>query len=409
LELLAAFPDPRDEEFRILLPYFESALATRGKVGAVGDKIAARAWEVFFGSTTLFVAADRLGCLEKWLNSGEEHLENTMTFYLRRQTDAHADRVAELFTPFVGCGGPWKDRLRYLMEWRGHDCGRRFIELFLTLLDDGTLDDARDRFASNGTFWSMLYGLAEKQPEWCAEVAAHWLDRRITLAKASENTGGEAMLRFQDDFGVDDLFQSARRAPKKFLEPVLPAVLRAAEAFVYPEQDGLLLDRIWPTHFRGEHLGITDAYPNACATAFECLASTDPEALRPFVALLESSHLVTANHLLQSAYLAAPKMFSNEAMALLSSEVDRLHCGYSDSPFWIARCVIENCSKHCSDENFRRIEDAILTFASRYERSKEGFRHKGYTAYALASALSPDRRSRETNSRLAMDCDRRTI
>jgi hypothetical protein len=35
------------------------------------------------------------------------------------------------------------------------------------------------RFASNGTFWSMLYGLSGKRPEWFAEVAARWLDRLI--------------------------------------------------------------------------------------------------------------------------------------------------------------------------------------------------------------------------------------
>ena len=94
----------------------------------------------------------------------------------------------ELIEPFVGRGGEWTGRLRYMMEV--HDLGksRRYFELFLRLLDDGTLDDARDRFASNGTFWSMLYGLSAKQPEWCAEVAAHWLDCQVV--KAPVGSGG---------------------------------------------------------------------------------------------------------------------------------------------------------------------------------------------------------------------------
>jgi len=59
-----------------------------------------------------------------------------------------------------------------------HDLGksRPYFELFLRLLDDGTLDDARDRFRFRTVpFWSMLYSLSEKQADWCAEVPPGWL------------------------------------------------------------------------------------------------------------------------------------------------------------------------------------------------------------------------------------------
>jgi hypothetical protein len=45
------------------------------------------------------------------------------------------------------------------------------------------------RFASNGTFWSMLYGLSGKRPEWFAEVAARWLDRQVVRALATQVDG----------------------------------------------------------------------------------------------------------------------------------------------------------------------------------------------------------------------------
>ena len=38
------------------------------------------------------------------------------------------------------------------MEWADHEHGRRFFDLFLWLIDDGTLDDARGPIAVNSTF-----------------------------------------------------------------------------------------------------------------------------------------------------------------------------------------------------------------------------------------------------------------
>ena len=143
-----------------------------------------------FSSTTLFAVADRLGFLSRWLESGESWLQDTVILYLRWQTNQYAERVAELLEPFVE-QIEWRTRLRYSMEGRNLEKSRRFFDLFLQLLKNGTLDDARDRFASNGTFWLMLHPLAEERPAWCAELAARWLDRKVALAKdAAETAGG---------------------------------------------------------------------------------------------------------------------------------------------------------------------------------------------------------------------------
>jgi hypothetical protein len=310
--------------------------------------------------------------------------------------------VAELLVPFVGNGGEWKTRLRAIMEWGNLEKGRRFFDLFLRLLDDGTLDEARDRFASNGTFWSMLHGLAEQRPTWCAELAAHWLDRRRIVAKAAPEESERPWSLLNDGFGGEELLTSARGNPMAFLECVLPAVLRMAAAFTYGEdEEEFSRDQVWPSRYRGEGIEQSEAYLSACETAFEIIGRESPGSLRPFVAQLSAHRLYTANHLLMSACLCAPEVFTEDALQLLADEPKRLSCGYSDSAFWVARQVIEKCSAFCSDETFRRLEEVLLSFMSPYERTKEGRRARGHAAFNLASSLASERRSRNTNVRIA--------
>lgn len=399
LDLVAAFTNPRSEELDLLMPLLELELTCRREGVPNPNKTGTRAWGVFFSSGSLFGLADKGGHIERWLHSGDESLENNMTFYMRCQMRFHGDRVAELLEPFVGSGGKWKDRLCFIMQWADLGDSRRFFELFLRLLDDGTLDDARGPIAVNSTFWSILHGLAEKNPIWCAEVAAHWLSRKVAIAQASQVQGERPSLH--DQFGVDDVLQSARGAPKGFLERVLQAMLDAAEAFVYEDTCDLRPDKIWPLRYTGMYLGMAEAFPRGCEIALESVGSSDPEVLRPFIALLRGSRLCIANQLLQSAYTAAPEVYAEEALTLLADGPERLHCGVHGSPFLTAKTLIEKCSPHCSDGAFHRLEAILLDFKSEYERSREGFRHQGYSAYELVSALQPSRCHENTKRRLA--------
>ena len=401
LELIAAFFDPKPEEFLILLPYIESELACRGIEKSNPDKIASRAFDIFFASRTLFEVADQQGQLSRWLGSDQEYLLNLMTMYLRWQTEKHAGRVPELLEPFVGKGEEWRVRIRTVLEWGNLEKDRRYFDFFLRQLEGGHMDDARDRFASNGTFWLTSRGLAEKRPDWCAELAAKWLDRQV----ARMQEGGESVdsrPALNDDFGTDDLFTSSRGNPEAYLTYVIPAILRAAGACVTEEENEFPRDRSGGnTSFQGEYIGLGEAYPRTCEVAFELIGGRDPEALRPIIEQLKACRLYTANHLLMHAYLAAPKMFADEALLLLADQPCRLHCGYADSSVWLSRCVIKECSPYCADSTFQKIEQAALNFTSKYERSARGYKYRGHNAYTLASALANNRITRETAIRLA--------
>lgn len=400
LELIAGFPDPSDDEWAILLPRIESELDYLSRNETNPDKMATRAFQVFRASRTLFRVADRLGHIERWLHSGEPCLENVMVSNLRWQTHEHGDRVTELIEPFVGRGGEWTGRLRYMMEV--HDLGksRRYFELFLRLLDDGTLDDARDRFVSNGTFWSMLYGLSKERPEWCAEVAARWLDRQVAKALAARDDGHPARISMHDQAGVDDLFESARKAPHAFLTHVLPAVVRAVEATLFPQENEFPRDSIWSFRITGQYISLDAAYLGACEAAFEILGQQNPDSLRPFIASLRASRTHTANGLLLGAYADGGKQFAEEAMALLCAEPGRLHCGYSDSSHWISRCLIEQLSPHCTAETFEALEAILIDYVTDYERGEDSAEIRGRASFTLLSALPPRRRAGRTSERL---------
>ena len=102
-----------------------------------------------------------------------------------------------------------------------------------------------------------------------------------------------------------------------------------------------------------------------------------------------------------SAYASNPIAFADEAMRLLADEPKRLKCGYSDSPLWQTRQVIEKCSPYCSDSTFQQLEEIVLALVSPYGGLKEGMCWRGNAAYNLASAFPEARLSTTAKMRLS--------
>jgi hypothetical protein len=397
IELISAQSQPRDEELQLLMPWIESEMSCRRENKSNPDKLASRVWDWFFSSQNLFVVADRMGMIQGWLNSSEQWLIDTTILYFRWQTQEHSERIAELLEPFVG-KPEWRQRLRYIMEGRNWEKSRRFFDLFLCLLKDGTLDDAKDRFASNGTFWSMFYDLENQRPDWYAELAAKWLDRQVAIAKAQSSSG----INLNDGFGVEPLFTCARNDPKAYLDHVLPAILRASLAFVY-KNDGkyLLCDAVWPHRFKCEFIDLNEAFLSACEEALKIIGEKSPDSLRPYIKQLQAQPLNTANHLLLSAYLSKAAKYADEALCWLADDSRRLLCGFSDGAYWQTRLILEKCSPLCSEETFHKLEAAIIAHISPYERTKEGMHLRGHAAYNLTSSLAENRITTSTKTQLA--------
>jgi len=403
LALLTDVPDPGEDEWALLESWLQSVWAAVARGERSPDTFASLCWQHVFRSTPWFHLMDRRGLIAGWLASGNNGLIDMAVNYLRFHQRHASDRVAALLEPYVGQGGAWKEKLRYLMEWANHENSRRFFELFLQLIDNGTLDQARDSLAMNGTFWSMLYGLAKARPDWIPEVAAHWLRRRLAVVQQAQSDGQEIQWRDlfnHDDFGAKPLHEAAETHPASFVQHVLPVVLDISDAAIY--RDGAkppCHDAVWPRPFKGDHLSMDAACLHVIATALEKLAQDELESAREDIEALKPGASFTANYLLLTLYAAAAESFADEAVDLLCDQPWRLYCGYSDSPYWVAMELIHKAAPVCSPENLARLERILLNYSADYEKTAQGHRFAGHSSFTLLSAVPEHLRSMNAQCR----------
>ena len=277
--LAVSLPNPEESEWEVLAPCIESELEAISAGKPNPDKFGSMIWNHFFGSQSWFAIADAKGLISDWLASENNNLINTgVTYVQRRQKDA-GDRVAVLLEPFVGRGGQWPQRLRYVMQWAGHAESRRFFELFLRLIDDGTLDDARTPGATGETFWNVVSRLVDNRLDWIPEVLAHWLRRRFSIVQ--ETRDKEGSLRWpelfnHDNFGVEPILEAGTKYPDQFVRQVLPVILTITDGTVYTEEKAPpKRDAIWPYLIDSEHASIDQACRQALAGAVEKLAENE--------------------------------------------------------------------------------------------------------------------------------------
>ncbi|MGJ8641527.1 MAG: hypothetical protein ACSHYA_19205 [Opitutaceae bacterium] len=392
VEIIANQEHPRDEELNILLPFIKAELDLIIKESPSTDKIANRIFATFVSSRNLFLPADRLGLIESWISSKDPILLDWVANYLSWQTHQHAERVAELIESKLDVSTDWNQRLLRIVT--GHDLAksRRLFDLYLAIFDKGLLDG--DENTSN--VWDLTHSFADEAPEWSVELIAKWLSRQIHIHENDND-----FQRNRDHSGVRNITQSAKNAPKAFIQQVLPLILQAAGQFTYPTRDDTLTrDKLWTWRMKGSVTDIHEALLIGCETAIATLRSEDLQLLEELADTLKIHQRYTANCLLMSVYQAAPEPFADDALRLLSAEPKRFHCGYTDSTYWDARKVIKKCSPHCSDEVFELIETTTSNYLTDYEQSKDGWKLRGQAAYTLTSALAEERRKSETNSRI---------
>jgi hypothetical protein len=403
LVILDSDPNPGNDEWKLLEPWINLILNATANSQRDRDKFATLVWQHFFSSESWFHFADRLGFIFNWLASGNEGLANMAVNYLQYHQRHSADKVAELLEPYVGKGGAWTQRLRYIMEWADLEHSRRFFELFLRLIDDGTLDEARGPVAVNSTFWSMLYGLADARPEWVAEVIAHRLRRRLTLIQQKKSEGERPKwgdLFNNDDFGSKHFHDAASKAPEVFVQNVLPIVLEITDAAVYDEDiSPPKRDAVWPVLMEREHESIEGTCLSALVTALGGLAKSESEKLGDVIIELSKRDTYIANYLLLNLYNMGSSSFADEAIGLLSDQPWRLLCGYSDSPYWITIGLIKSAIPLCSQKIYAKFESIILKYAPDYERNTKGYKYSGYACFALLSAIPPQYRGTDAQAR----------
>ena len=425
-----AKPSPAEQEWKVLEPWIESELAAVESGSPNPDKFATLVWNKFFSSQHWFQITDKKGLIAEWLMSENDHVVDKGVKYIWYHQNHSGDRVAELLEPFVGRGGGWPQRFNHIMQWADYASSRRFFNLFLRLLDDGTLDDTNDsRGTHNGTFWSMFHRLAKARPDWIAEVTAHWLLRRFSIIREARDNGGTPKwhdLFSHDNSGSDYINDSTRKSPDKFAQHVLPVVLKITDETVYKEENPPpRLHAVWSTLSKNEHVSIDNGCSRALAFAVEKLAEKNSDNITGILAELRRRDTYMANFLLLRIYTAGASHFANDAVAELSDKTWRLECGYSDSPHRIAIQLIKAIAPLCSSANLDSLEKSILGYipnyeidpkkrtewiklvsstqghAPKYEHIPSGHKFKERARFSLLSGIPEELRSRKAQVRYA--------
>ena len=397
--LLAEVADPTDGEWAIWKRWTAAALqAVAGGIQST-DKLSLLAWRRFFGATSWFSVADRLGLIQDWLAPKNDHLADMAVNYLRAHHVHAPDRVAALLRPYADLGVIWSNRLRSLMETTQHHTSRAYLDLLLHLVDNGTMDVVSRDVVKNDTIWLILSDVGENRPEWIPEVAAHILRRRIAVIHTAGKDLRESKLIGFDETAAR-LFQgSARGAPALFVQYLLPIVLDISDSTVtgdeLPKRDS-----IWASILKTEHPEGEDGCLFALSEALKQLANNDSEALPGFIYELRRRDTYVANYLLQSIYTAAPRRFADEAISLLCEQPWRFRCGYDDSQYWSTMELIRAAMPHCALRNRERLETVILNYVTPFERPtaermRAGIRYNGigHASFSLLSAIPTEKLS----------------
>ena len=398
--LLAEVTDPTEAEWSIWKKWIAPELQAIENGAPNPGKLSTLAWRWFFTSRSWFVEVDRRGLIESWLTSDSNRLVDMAMGYLRFHQRHSPDRVAELLEPYADLSGDWPHRLRSLMERIQQHASRRFFDLLLRLIDNGVLDEARDRFATNGTFWLMLYGLGEARPEWVPEILGHRLRRRFTVVRAAgRDMGGSQFLEY-DGIAAEMIHKAGQRAPMAFVEHLLPVVLEISDATAHgdtpPRRDAIWPPVILPEEPRGE-----DACLPALAAALAASAGDGAPVPDGAIAALRCRKTHVANHLLMAFYSGGAKRHADEAVGLLCAEPWRLQSAVFHYDDGCATAAIRAAVQHCTVESRERLEEAILRHVSPYERSADGYQQHGRTRLDLLSAFPGELRSALANRHLA--------
>ena len=394
LAWLGSLTDPTDEEWRVIAPHLVRP----------DDPLFDHAWRLLFREPW-FRVADTEGAIERLLDHDDPRIVDRAVSVLRAIEREQPARVAELLEPYIGRSEEWNRRLIAVAQWADFGADRRFFDFALRLIDTGVLDEARGPIATNSDFWSVGYGL-DKRSSWAVEYIEHYLKRRLLLAeeRGVANPFDRNEGTIPDATHNEEVFvKAAEEAPEDFVERLLPFFLRVIEASAEEERDDerLRRDPIWSYRYRSDRFGIGGALLAAMERALQLLAARDPSRFANLADRLGSTGLDTTNFLAVRGFLGAPETLSEQAAAYLLADPTRYRAGYSDDEHWATRELLAAIYPHLDEQARRRLEEAIVSYDTPWERSARGHTSRGYSRFVLLSGLPEELLSDRASKELA--------
>lgn len=321
-------------------------------------------------------------------------VENQLVIVARHRPE----RVAELVRPYVAESEEWRRRLRAIIEW---SIRPGLTDLAVELIQAGQVDDARGPIAVNSDFWSIVYGLAKEDAAAAARVTGAYLRRGAARAANEGHVDpfSAGYLPNSSAGGESHIFDLATTAPLAFVEEVLPFVTALAEDTASSLQpQALRRTPLWRPRYADTVYTIADGVFHGVESALRSVAANDPERARALAAPLVDSDVEELRFLACRALTAAQP--SDEAIDWLLADDRNLRLGWTDSPAWAARELIQEATPRCSDERITTLSHRLLQYYPDWERTAEARHLRGRRQYELLSAVDRTRLDEYAERRL---------
>lgn len=338
-----------------------------------------------------FDAADKLGRWANWLSLDQQVdiAFHSMVFAARKRPG----RVAELLRPYVGAADAWRHRLATLVSW---SLTPGLVDFAVELIECGEIDGARGPIAVNSDFWSLVYGIADDDPNGAARIIGAYLRRCLARAKAAgaqDPFGSGHLAEHSQSAGV--IREVAAAVPVTFVKEVLPFVIEVAQAEQRRLGDLLPRGVCWEIRFRDTAYTVSDIVFTSLDSCLQQLCAVSSQEASTALGALrdaESDEL---------RFLACRSLcVSNDAEAAVNwliADVRNLALGWADSPWWASRELVGAFSSSCSAKLFAALEATLLSFDGPL-RTITGWQR---CQYVLLSALDRIRMSRDGLRRIA--------
>ncbi len=366
---------------------------------AFGDSRRSGKLTVLLSSERWFDAADRAGRWEAMLRDPDRvGAANQLVIAARERPE----RVAELVRPHIGTSPEWNNRLRSMVEW---SLTPGLVDLTVELVEQGLLDHARGPIAVNSDFWSILYGLKDDEPRGAARIIGAHLRRAQLRAQEDGSPDPFASGHLKSGSsggGASTVIDIAEAAPEQFLVEVLPFLVDVIEATGFRDDpEDLLASPRWSYRVIESNPQIDSALFTGVEKALCAIASRMVTVDDNVVRALAGSDLEALRFLACRAYAAGAEQAADEAVDWLLSDPRNFRLGWSDSPRWATRQLVEAASHHCDDDHLAALCRMLLQYYPPWEAAVHGRSTHGYSQYQLLTAIAGERLPPECARRIA--------
>lgn len=337
----------------------------------------------------------------EWLDSDNQR--ETMLWLLRTVSEKIGDQVSNILSQQICRGGEWPEKILGAIGWQVESESDSVFHLRIQLARMGVVSDL--------IFWSKL---AKERPMRAIQLIEAALSTWDSPSlKDNKLSNGKRRSRFEEWYSEDMnvLKNVASSHAFETWDLLMPHIERLTSIKVDKYDDTLddWLDKEIYKLDRG-NASLTHGIPKMVCVAGCMLAKNNPRDFLKRSQNLNGSISPVIQEILMNSYASLPIEYSDHAIGYLLDDTQRFEMGtgYREPKWALAQRLIEVHSAYCSEELFRKIENAIIYYHSPNEKRnaeywlkirKEGcFRDFwGRTQYFLLPALCPKRRSEDTN------------